>query len=120
MTQEEFIDIVKSTCTKAYKDITIQKAFTMPIQLYSGEAFENYHCDVKINDIKDFEFHIFWNTKGWSVSLMYMNDDDFYMSTDKDYDTLEKALASIKPEFFKQFYDIIQMYYKLSNEEAPL
>ena len=120
MTQEEFIDIVKSTCTKAYKDINIQNAYTITIQLFSGEGFKNYQCDVKINGINDFEFHIFWNTNGWSMSLMYMNNDDFYMSTDEDYDTLEKALASIKPEFFKQFSDIIQMYYKLSNEEAPL
>ena len=119
MPREEFIDTVKSTCTKAYKDITIQNAYTIPIQLYSGEVFENYQCDVKINNIKDFEFHIFWTPKGWSVSLIYMHIED-YISTDEDYDTLEKALASIKPEFFKQFYDIIQMYYKLSNEEAPL
>lgn len=121
MTQEEYIDIVKSTCTKAYGEVTVFDVKITAAKIIGTDEYKAYYCYMTINGIEDFKFRIaFYENEGWCVQLMHDSEESLPMTTDEYYDTLEKALASVKPSFYKQFYDIIQMYYKLSNEEAPL
>lgn len=121
MTREEFIDAVKDTGTKAYGEVTVFDGKVKKAKITGTSEYNAYYCYMTINGIEDFKFWIaFYENDGWQVQLVHNSEESSFMTTEESYDTLEKALASVKPSFYKQFYDIIQMYYKLSNEEAPL
>ena len=121
MTREEFIEVVKDTGTKAYGEVTVFDGKIKKATLTGTEKYNAYYCYMTINGIEDFKFWIaFYENDNWYVQLIHNSEESSFMTTEESYDTLEKALASVKPSFYKQFCDIIQMYYKLSNEEAPL
>ena len=122
MTREEFIDTVKDIGTKAYGEVFVFDVKTQSAAIIIGtNEYMAHFCYMTINGIEDFKFWIaFYENDGWQVQLVHNSEESLPMTTDASYDDLEKALASVKSSFYKQFYDIIQMYYKLSNEEAPL
>ena len=121
MTREEFIDAVKDIGTKAYGEVFVFDGLSWKTTITGTGMYNSYYCYMTIKGIEDFKFWIaFYENDGWQVQLVHNSEESPLMTTEESYDTLEKALASVKSSFYKQFYDIIQMYYKLSNETAPI